>query len=109
MVPPIVIAKWMTLRFIDFKASEPKPATSPSVVSSGLNDSGSNDSGSNDSGSNDSAESNLEGWFCFAQPFITSILHGFDKFPCKKFFARFVLDYLSVCYKGNKNTLLVMA
>ncbi len=32
--------------------SEPQPATSPSVVSSG----------SNDSGSNDSAESNYEGW-----------------------------------------------
>jgi hypothetical protein len=29
----------MTLRFIDFKTSEPQPATSPSVVSSGLNDS----------------------------------------------------------------------
>ena len=34
-----------------------RPATSPSVVSSGSNDSGSNDSGSNDSGSNDSADS----------------------------------------------------
>jgi len=36
----------MTLRFIDFKMSEPQPATSPSVVSSGLKD---------------SAESNFEG------------------------------------------------
>ena len=28
----------MTLRFIDFKTSEPQPAKSPSVVSSGSND-----------------------------------------------------------------------
>ncbi len=41
----------MTLRFIDFKTSEPQPVTSPSVVSSRLNY----------SGSNDSAESNLKG------------------------------------------------
>jgi hypothetical protein len=41
----------MTLRFIDFKTNEQQPATSPSVVSSGLKN----------SGSNDSAESNFEG------------------------------------------------
>jgi hypothetical protein len=54
----------MALRFIDFKTNEPQPATSsavsnteqqpatsPSVVSSGLKD----------SGSNDSAESDFEG------------------------------------------------
>jgi hypothetical protein len=49
----------MALRFIDLKTSEsqntePQPATSPSVVSSGLKDSGSNDSRLKDSGSNDS-------------------------------------------------------
>ena len=32
----------MTLRFIDFKTSEPQPATSPLVVSPGLKDAGSN-------------------------------------------------------------------
>ena len=49
----------MALRFIESKTSESQPATSPSVVSTGLKN----------SGSNDSVESNLEGWFCFAQPF----------------------------------------
>jgi hypothetical protein len=34
----------MTLRFVDFKANELQPVTSPSVVSSGLRNSGSNDS-----------------------------------------------------------------
>jgi hypothetical protein len=41
----------MALRFIDFKTNEQQPATSSSVMSSGLKD----------SGSNDLAESNFEG------------------------------------------------
>ena len=53
----------MTLRFIEFKTNElqntePQPATSPSVVSSG---------------SNDSAESNFEEFYCFTQSFIKLI------------------------------------
>ena len=38
-----------------------------------------------------------------------SILHGFDKSSCKKFFARLILLYLSQCYKVIKNLLLVKA
>jgi len=56
----------MALRFIESKTSETQPATGPSVVSSGLND----------SGLNDLAESNLEGWFCSAQPFLIDRIYG---------------------------------
>jgi hypothetical protein len=52
----------MTLRFIDFKTSEPQHATSPSVVSSWLKNSGANDSLRQAQGLSLSkaAESNLE-------------------------------------------------
>jgi hypothetical protein len=53
----------MTLRFIDFKTSEPQSATSLSVVSSGSNDSRSNDSPrrARDLSLSKAAELNFEG------------------------------------------------